>query len=63
MKILKNERLFLGIGTDLDICDKVDNVDVVVGGHSNTFLWTGDLPEGPVIDEEVCFCLISNTRI
>ena len=53
MKTLKNERLFLGIGTDLDICDKVDNVDVVVGGHSNTFLWTGDLPEGPVINEEV----------
>ncbi|XP_063692100.1 snake venom 5'-nucleotidase-like [Bolinopsis microptera] len=42
-----------GIGTDLDICDKVDNVDVVVGGHSNTFLWTGDLPEGPVIDETI----------
>ena len=49
----KNLSLRLGIETDLDICDQVDDVDVVVGGHTNTFLYTGELPVGPIIEEPV----------
>ncbi|XP_070569172.1 snake venom 5'-nucleotidase-like [Ptychodera flava] len=39
-----------GIEVDLEIADKVQGVDVVIGGHSNTFLYTGDPPsiEDPI---------------
>lgn len=30
-----------GFDIDKKIAKEVDDVDVVVGGHSNTFLWTG----------------------
>ena len=30
-----------GIRKDLEIAAKVKGVDIVVGGHSNTFLYTG----------------------
>ncbi|PIK48688.1 hypothetical protein BSL78_14452 [Apostichopus japonicus] len=35
-----------GIDIDLEIARKVRGVDVVVGGHSDTFLYTGVVPEG-----------------
>ncbi|XP_072021390.1 5'-nucleotidase-like [Amphiura filiformis] len=34
-----------GIMKDLDIAAKVKGVDIVVGGHSNTFLYTGTPPD------------------
>ncbi|XP_002741914.1 snake venom 5'-nucleotidase-like [Saccoglossus kowalevskii] len=33
-----------GINKDLDIARMVDGIDIVVGGHTNTFLYTGDPP-------------------
>lgn len=41
-----------GIVVDRQICQHVKGVDIVVGGHSHTFLWSGtqpstELPEGP----------------
>lgn len=30
-----------GFGVDKKIAEEVDGVDVVVGGHTNTFLYTG----------------------
>ena len=30
-----------GFDVDKQIAKEVDEVDIVVGGHSNTFLWTG----------------------
>lgn len=30
-----------GFDIDKKIAKEIDDVDVVVGGHSNTFLWTG----------------------
>ena len=41
-----------GFDIDKQIAEKVPDIDVVVGGHSNTFLYTGDPPsneepEGP----------------
>ncbi len=40
-----------GIGKDREICKKVRGIDIVVGGHTNTFLYSGtppstDSPEG-----------------
>ena len=32
-----------GFNTDIEIARKVVGVDVVVGGHSNTFLYSGKL--------------------
>ncbi len=31
-----------GIDVDINIAKNVEDVDVVVGGHSNTFLYTGE---------------------
>lgn len=41
-----------GINMDRKICQQVKGVDIVVGGHTNTFLYTGtppsvEVPEGP----------------
>ncbi|XP_049706515.2 protein 5NUC isoform X2 [Helicoverpa armigera] len=43
-----------GFITDLDIAREVEDIDLVIGGHSNTFLWnaastseTPEVPEGP----------------
>ncbi|ELT88815.1 hypothetical protein CAPTEDRAFT_124269 [Capitella teleta] len=33
-----------GIQTDVDIARNVDGVDIVIGGHTNTFLYTGNPP-------------------
>jgi 5'-nucleotidase len=30
-----------GIDVDIDIAKKVDDVDIVIGGHTNTFLYNG----------------------
>lgn len=32
-----------GYDVDRNICEKVPGVDVVVGGHTNTFLWSGEI--------------------
>lgn len=41
-----------GYGVDLDIAKKVNGIDVIVGGHTETFLYTGtppstEIPSGP----------------
>ncbi|CAG9788627.1 unnamed protein product [Diatraea saccharalis] len=41
-----------GFTKDLEIAEKVDDIDLVIGGHTNTFLWNGtspdsEKPEGP----------------
>ncbi|KAJ8712223.1 hypothetical protein PYW07_005065 [Mythimna separata] len=43
-----------GFVTDLEIARQVEDLDLVIGGHSNTFLWNADstsekpeVPEGP----------------
>ncbi|XP_055954715.1 snake venom 5'-nucleotidase [Patella vulgata] len=33
-----------GISTDKRIAEEIDGVDVVIGGHTNTFLYTGQAP-------------------
>ncbi|XP_033106990.1 5'-nucleotidase-like [Anneissia japonica] len=33
-----------GIEVDLDIANRVEGVDIVIGGHTNTFLYTGSPP-------------------
>ncbi|XP_078001428.1 snake venom 5'-nucleotidase-like [Glandiceps talaboti] len=33
-----------GIDKDIEIADQVAGVDIVIGGHTNTFLYTGDAP-------------------
>ncbi|KAL1283013.1 5'-nucleotidase [Trichinella pseudospiralis] len=53
-----------GIEMDRLICQTVPGVDLVVGGHSNTFLYTGPVPSvenavGPY-PEEVCDCNWTN---
>eukprot|EP00058_Branchiostoma_floridae_P000188 XP_002585676.1 hypothetical protein BRAFLDRAFT_111560 [Branchiostoma floridae] len=50
-----------GYSKDQDVARRVSGVDVVVGGHTNTFLYTGALPSsevslGPyplIVDSEV----------
>ncbi|RWS19440.1 5'-nucleotidase-like isoform X1, partial [Leptotrombidium deliense] len=51
----KGVNIFIALGhsgfdVDKKIAEKVPEVDIVVGGHSNTFLWTGPQPsdEKPV---------------
>ncbi|XP_023937284.1 uncharacterized protein LOC112045364 [Bicyclus anynana] len=46
---LKNEgvQIFIALGhsgylKDLEIAEKVDGIDLVIGGHTNTFLWNGE---------------------
>lgn len=39
-----------GIDIDKKICEEVKGVDVVVGGHTNTFLYTGTPPSKPEPD-------------
>lgn len=34
-----------GFTKDLEIAEKVDDIDVVIGGHTNTFLWNGAVPD------------------
>lgn len=41
-----------GFTKDLEIAKKVEDIDLVIGGHTNTFLWNGtspdaEKPEGP----------------
>lgn len=41
-----------GFAKDLQIAKEVDDIDLVIGGHTNTFLWNGtspdvEKPEGP----------------
>ena len=43
-------KIFIGLGhagfrTDVDVLKKIPELDVVVGGHSNTFLYTGKPPD------------------
>jgi len=33
-----------GYDKDLEIAKRVEGLDVVIGGHTNTFLWKGELP-------------------
>jgi len=33
-----------GFETDVEIARQVDDVDLVIGGHSNTFLYSGERP-------------------
>ncbi|XP_060804761.1 uncharacterized protein LOC106143339 [Amyelois transitella] len=56
---LKKEgvKIFIALGhsgftKDLEIAKKVEDIDLVIGGHTNTFLWNGltnetETPEGP----------------
>ncbi|XP_063078849.1 5'-nucleotidase isoform X2 [Engraulis encrasicolus] len=37
-----------GFTVDKEIAEKVKGVDVVIGGHTNTFLYTGDAPSSEV---------------
>ncbi|XP_074644941.1 snake venom 5'-nucleotidase-like [Tubulanus polymorphus] len=37
-----------GIDVDLQIAEKVSGIDVIVGGHTNTFLYTGKAPSEEV---------------
>jgi 5'-nucleotidase len=34
-----------GFTKDLEIAKKVDDIDLVIGGHTNTFLWNGTSPD------------------
>ncbi|XP_026756321.2 uncharacterized protein LOC113516144 [Galleria mellonella] len=34
-----------GFTKDLEIANKVEDIDVVIGGHTNTFLWNGTVPD------------------
>nr|XP_022900876.1 apyrase-like [Onthophagus taurus] len=42
----------VGYEDDLKIAEEIEDVDIVVGGHTDTFLWTGKQPdlESPVDD-------------
>ncbi|XP_033635326.1 snake venom 5'-nucleotidase-like [Asterias rubens] len=37
-----------GIDTDMDIAQHVQGIDIVVGGHTNTFMYTGSPPSSEV---------------
>lgn len=59
VKRLKSEdiQIFIALGhsgfdKDLEIAEKVEDIDLVIGGHTNTFLWNGNTteserPQGP----------------
>lgn len=34
-----------GFTKDLEIAKKVEDIDLVIGGHTNTFLWNGQVPD------------------
>ncbi|XP_047032317.1 protein 5NUC-like isoform X3 [Helicoverpa zea] len=34
-----------GFTKDLEIAEKVEDIDLVIGGHTNTFLWNGTTPD------------------
>lgn len=34
-----------GFTKDLEIAEKVEDIDLVIGGHTNTFLWNGTSPD------------------
>ncbi|XP_014681751.1 PREDICTED: 5'-nucleotidase-like [Priapulus caudatus] len=41
-----------GLALDIEMAEKVEEIDVIVGGHTHTFLWTGtppsvEIPAGP----------------
>ncbi|XP_059057792.1 uncharacterized protein LOC131851320 [Achroia grisella] len=38
-----------GYARDLEIAKEVDGLDLVIGGHSNTFLWNGETPDTEAI--------------
>lgn len=52
-----NVEIFIGLGhsgfvKDLEIAKEVEDIDLIIGGHTNTFLWNGpapdiEIPEGP----------------
>lgn len=53
VKKLKNEgiQILIALGhsgfiKDLEIAKKVDDIDLVIGGHTNTFLWNSTTPDG-----------------
>lgn len=52
VKKLKNKgiQILIALGhsgfiKDLEIAKKVDDIDLVIGGHTNTFLWNGTTPD------------------
>lgn len=56
VKNLKNEgvNIIIALGhsgylRDLEIAKAVDGIDLVIGGHSNTFLWNGTTPDSDEI--------------
>ncbi|KPJ15628.1 Protein 5NUC [Papilio machaon] len=56
VKNLKNEgvNIIIALGhsgylKDLEIAKAVDGIDLVIGGHSNTFLWNGTTPDSDEI--------------
>ncbi|CAH2092771.1 unnamed protein product [Euphydryas editha] len=38
-----------GFIKDLEIAEKVNDIDLVIGGHTNTFLWNGTAPDSETI--------------
>lgn len=53
---LKNEgiKIFIALGhsgfvKDLEIAKNVDDIDLVIGGHTNTFLWNGTTPDSETV--------------
>ncbi|XP_026495888.2 uncharacterized protein LOC113400519 [Vanessa tameamea] len=56
VKKLKNEgiEILIALGhsgflKDLEIAKKVEDIDLVIGGHTNTFLWNGTTPDSETI--------------
>ena len=56
VKKLKNEgvKIFIALGhsgftKDIEIAEKVDDIDLVIGGHTNTFLWNGTAPDAETV--------------
>ncbi|CAF4929911.1 unnamed protein product [Pieris macdunnoughi] len=52
VKRLRNEgvQIFIALGhsgflKDLEIAKEVEDIDLVIGGHTNTFLWNGPTPD------------------
>lgn len=55
--VLKNQGINIiialghsGFVKDLEIAKKVEDIDLVIGGHSNTFLWNGSSPDAEQIE-------------
>ncbi|XP_075233853.1 snake venom 5'-nucleotidase-like [Lycorma delicatula] len=39
-----------GFAEDLEIAEKVPDIDLVIGGHTNTFLYNGDAPSNEIVE-------------